>query len=128
MIANSPESAVQMVDDAFNRGDLEAVLDFYEATAVVVMEPGKLARGTAELREFFKRVMGSGASAKQLKTNVIEADGVALFLSHWTLKSPDGENTESSNTFVATAVLRKQPDGTWKALIDNSVGPLVLGV
>lgn len=61
-----------MVDDAFNRGDLEAVLDFYEATAVVEMEPGKLARGTAELREFFKRVMGSGAS-KQLKTNVIEA-------------------------------------------------------
>jgi ketosteroid isomerase-like protein len=127
VIANSPESAVQMVDDAFNRGDLQAVLDFYEATAVVVMEPGKLARGTAELREFFTGVMGSGVRAKQLKTNVLETDGVALFLSRWTLESPGGKNAENSNEFVATTVLRKQPNGTWKAIIDNSVGPLVLG-
>jgi ketosteroid isomerase-like protein len=127
VIADSPEHAVKMVDAAFNRGDLEAVLDFYEAAAVVVMEPGKLARGKAELREFFERVMRSGVFAKQLKTNVIEAEGVALFLSRWTLQSPGRESAEYARTFVATTVLRKQPDGTWKALIDNSVGPLVLG-
>ncbi len=116
-----------MVDDAFNRGDLEAVLAFYEAAAVVVTEPGKLARGTDELRVFFEGVMKSGASAKQLKTHVIEADGIALFLSRWTLKSASGEIAEGARTFTATTVLRKQIDGTWKALIDNSLGPLVLG-
>lgn len=41
MIANSPEHAVEMVDDAFNRGDLEAVLSYYEAAAVVVTEPSR---------------------------------------------------------------------------------------
>lgn len=127
MIVNSPERAVEMVDDAFNRRDLEAVLDFYESAAVVVTEPGRLARGTDELRAFFERVMQSGASAKQLKTHVIEAEGIALFLSRWTLKSAGGEISEGARTFVATTVLRKQPDGTWKALIDNSLGPLVLG-
>lgn len=127
MILSSPEHAVKMVDDAFNRGDLDAVLNFYETTAVVVTEPGKVARGTVELRSFFERVMQSGTSAKQLKTHVIEADGIALFLSRWTFKTATADPDASGHTFIATTVLRKQPDGTWKALIDNSLGPLVLG-
>lgn len=127
MVADSPQHAVEMVDHAFNRGDIEAVLNFYETAAVVVTEPGKLARGKDELRSFFERVMHSGASAKQLKTHIIEADGVALFLSRWTFKAANANPDEEAHTLVATTVLRKQPDGTWKALIDNSFGPLVLG-
>ena len=68
MTSDSPEHAVEMVDQAFNRGDLEAVLNFYEASAVVVSEPGSLARGHLELRDFFTRVMRSGTCARQLKT------------------------------------------------------------
>jgi ketosteroid isomerase-like protein len=81
MIIDSPEHPVELLDRAFNEGDLEAVLGFYEPAAVVVTEPGKLARGSEELRSFFERVMRPGVSAKQLKTHVIEADEVALFLS-----------------------------------------------
>jgi uncharacterized protein (TIGR02246 family) len=127
MTSDSPEQAVKMVDEAFNRGDLEAVLDFYEPSAVVVMEPGSVARGHVELRDFFTRVMRAGSSARQLKTSIIEADGVALFLSRWTLDSPDAENTANNREFMATTILRRQADGRWKALIDNPIGPLVLG-
>ena len=81
MTSDTPGHAVELLDRAFNEGDLDAVLTFYEAAAVVVTEPGKLARGREELRNFFDRVMRAGASAKQLKTHVIEADGLALFLS-----------------------------------------------
>jgi ketosteroid isomerase-like protein len=83
MIATSPEHAVELLDRAFAQGDLQAVLNFYEDAAVVITEPGKTARGTAELRSFFARAMQSGSSAKQLQTQVIEADGVALFVSRW---------------------------------------------
>ena len=72
MLADSPEHAVELLDHAFNHGDIDAVLGFYESSAVVVTEPGRLARGTDELRRFFERVMRSGASAKQLRTHVIE--------------------------------------------------------
>jgi ketosteroid isomerase-like protein len=34
---------------------------------------------------------------------------------------------DSARRFTAVTVFRKQPDGDWKALIDNSLGPLVLG-
>jgi ketosteroid isomerase-like protein len=127
MVPDSPEHAVELLDRAFNEGDLDAVLGFYDAAAVVVTEPGKLARGREELRNFFERGMRSGTSAKQRKTHVIEADGLALFLSRWTLLRGGGNPAATSQTFVATTVFRKQSDGTWKVLIDNPLGPLLLG-
>jgi ketosteroid isomerase-like protein len=127
MTPDSPGHAVELLDRAFNEGDLDAVLSIYEAAAVVVTEPRKLARGREELRSFFERVMRAGASAKQRKTHVIEADGLALFLSRWILRTGNGNPDATSQTFVATTVFRKQPDGTWKVLIDNPLGPLVLG-
>jgi ketosteroid isomerase-like protein len=126
MTSDSPEHAVKMVDEAFHRGHLEGVLSFYEASAVVVREPGSFVRGHEELRNFFTGVIRAGTSARQLKTSIIEADGVALFLSRWTLNSLDG-GAASKREFMATTVLRRQPNGTWKALIDNPIGPLVLG-
>jgi ketosteroid isomerase-like protein len=122
MIANTPGHAVELLDRAFAQGDLHAVLSFYEDAAVVITEPGKIARGTEELRSFFAWAMQSGSWAEQLRTQVIEADGVALFLSRWILHSKDA----TAQTFIATTVFRQQPDGGWKALIDNPFGPLIL--
>jgi ketosteroid isomerase-like protein len=127
LIADSPEHAVELLDQAFNRGDLETLLSFYEDAAVVVTEPGKMARGAAELRRFFIDVLKSGSSAKQLKTYVIEAEGVALFLSRWTLSANGADPESAPRTYIATSVFRKQPDGEWKILIDNAFGPLILG-
>jgi ketosteroid isomerase-like protein len=53
MLARSPEEAVHFLDRAFNDGDVDAILSFYEDAAVVVTEQGKMARGKAELRSFF---------------------------------------------------------------------------
>jgi len=124
---SDPAQTVELLDKAFNAGDVEGVLSFYEDHAVVVMEPGSLARGKTELRAFFARVMGSPVSARQIKTHVIEADGVALFLSRWILVTRSSEGSALEQRFTATTVFRKQADGEWKALIDNSLGPLVLG-
>jgi ketosteroid isomerase-like protein len=126
MIATSPEHAVELLDRAFNDRDIDAVMSFYEDEAVVVVEPGRTVRGHAGLRNFFQHAMESGASARQIKTHVLEADGVALFLSRWTLQYKNSNGEASSRELVATTVFRKQPSGEWKALIDNSLGPLVL--
>jgi uncharacterized protein (TIGR02246 family) len=127
MNVTSPEHIVEMMDKAFNEGDIERVLTFYEDRAVVVTEPGKLARGQEELRRFFEHMMASRPSASQMKTYVIEADGIALYLSRWMIISDNTLGTSVPRRFIATTVFRKQPNGEWKALIDNSFGPLVLG-
>jgi ketosteroid isomerase-like protein len=116
-----PELLVEQLDKAFNEGDLEALLAFYEEAAVVVVEPGQTACGAVELRTFFSRILQTGLSARQLKTHILEADGVALFVSRWTLKG------DRERQFVATSVFRRQQDGRWKVLIDNPFGPAVLG-
>jgi ketosteroid isomerase-like protein len=115
-----------MMDKAFSEGDFATVLSFYEDAAVLVTEPGKTARGKDEIRRFFEQVGQSGSSAKQHTTYVLEADGLALFLSRWSLEDKQPDGTVSSGAFVATTVFRKQADGGWKALIDNAFGPLVL--
>lgn len=124
-MTTTPQETVLALDDAFNRGDLEAVLGFYDDQAVMVM-PDRVVRGKAELRQAFREIMASHATVKQERTFALEADGVALFISRWTLtRAAPGSPT--LRHFVATAVFRKQPNGDWRCLIDNSAGPAVLG-
>ena len=123
MIATSPEHAIELLDAAFNQGDLATVLRYYDDAAVVVPEPGKEARGKQELRSLYQKLMQPGTTATQLKTHVVKADGIALFLSRWSLSVGNGP----PETFTATTVFRKGEDGGWKALIDIAQGPAVLG-
>ena len=120
MFAANPEHAVEILDKAFNEGDLATVLSFYEDNAVVITEPCKSARGKEELKDFFEGIMQAGSSARQVTTHVIEADGIALFLSRWTREVKDA--SVPLRTFTATTVFRRQQDGGWKVLIDNPLG------
>jgi ketosteroid isomerase-like protein len=122
--ADTPEHVVELLDHAFNRG--EAVLAFYEEGATVIAAPTVTLRGHAQLRTFFARALESGNHATQLRTRVFEADGIALFLSRWTLTSKNAAPDAQRQVFVATTVFRRQPDGSWKILIDNPFGPAAL--
>jgi ketosteroid isomerase-like protein len=125
--SNGPEHVVELLDRAFNQGDLEAILAFYEKSAVVVAaEPQRLLRGSAELRTFFTEAVRSNQVAKQIKTRIIEADGIALFLSRWSLSPRNHDSQASARIFQATSVFQRQHDGTWKILIDNPFGPAIL--
>jgi ketosteroid isomerase-like protein len=120
----TPQETVLALDDAFNRGDLDAVLNFYDDDAVMVM-PDRVVRGKASLRQAFQEILAWQPIVKQERTFALEADGVALFLSRWTLKR--SAQNSPPRQFVATAVFRQQPSGDWRCLIDNSAGPAVLG-
>lgn len=85
-------------------------------------QPGIEARGKAAIRDMYARMLQPGMVARQLKARVLEANGIALLLSHWSLSRPDG----GEETFIATTVLRQQDDGGWKVIIDNAQGPALL--
>ena len=121
-IAKSPEHAIQLLDRAFNDGDLDTVMALYDEAALVVAQPGVEARGTEAIRKMYSKMIQPGMLARQLKTRVLEADGIALFISQWTLSQPG----QTEQTFISTTVLRQQSDGGWKAFIDNAQGPAIL--
>jgi uncharacterized protein (TIGR02246 family) len=126
MSPQSLEETVKKLDEAFNRRDIEAVLDFYEEDAVVVLEPGRAARGKAEIRAAFEWIFKLEGAAQQIKTNVVEAGDLALFTSRWTFsgKSPDGAAFRRES--IAVSVFRRRADGKWRCVIDNPNGPAVL--
>jgi len=126
MLASSPEEAVKELDEAFGRADLEAVLAFYEDDAVVVVEPGRLARGKDELTRFFSHVFTLKGAATQIETNVLESGDIALFTSRWRFTGTTLDGTPFQKESIATSVFRKGIDGGWRMVIDNSHGPAVL--
>ena len=58
---------------------------------------------------------------------MIEAGGVALYSSKWTLvgTSPEGKQVEMSGT--SSDVLRQQKDGRWLVAVDNPWGTSIVG-
>lgn len=127
MIARTPLEAVELLDEAFNRGDIEAVLDFYEDGATMVAEPGRLARGKTELRQVYEWVFSNMKGiASQEKTHVIETGDIALFTSRWSFNGTTADGTNVSRQSYASVILRRQGDGGWRIVVDNSWGPAVL--
>ncbi len=125
MNSNSVEQAVEELDAAFNRRDLEAVLDCYEEDALLMVEPGRSISGQDNLRGFFELFLASGCIARQDVVRVIANGNLALFLSRWTLTTP-AAGSEGEQHHVATSVFRKGADGRWRLSIDNSFGPALL--
>lgn len=127
MPGRSPLETVEMVDEAFNAGDLGGVLACYEPDAVMVVEPGRVAWGQAELRRAFEFILAGKPRIINDRAQVTAQGDLALFLSHWNLDThaPDGSAIRLSGH--ATSVLRRQADGSWLIAIDNAWGPAILG-
>ena len=124
----SPLETVERLDEAFNRGDLEAILSFYEEGAAMVLEPGRLVRGKTELRRAYQWILSRMKGvAKQEKTHVIETGDIALFTSKWNYSGATPDATPVFRESYASVVMRRQPDGNWLIVVDNSWGPAVLG-
>lgn len=123
-IATSPEHAIEMLDRAFNQGDLDTILELYDDAALVVPEPGVESRGKEAIRMMYADMLQLGMMARQLKARVLESDGVVLFISQWSLRRPG----QAEQIFVSTTGLRRQLNGGWKAFIDNAQGPAILNL
>ena len=52
----SLDDVVKELDYAVNHKDKEAVLGFYEENSLLVIQPGRVARGKSEIADFFDYV------------------------------------------------------------------------
>ena len=127
MNARSPRETVEQLDEAFNRSDLEAIMGFYEDAAIIVVEPGRLATGKIAIRKMFDALLGMKGTATQEKTHVIEAGDIALFTSKWNFSGARPDGSPISSESYSSVILRKQADGGWRIVVDNSWGSAVLG-
>jgi uncharacterized protein (TIGR02246 family) len=106
---------------AFAAGKLDDIMATYEPKAVVVGQPGQPVAGTDELRRMFEAFIARGVNFTYGAHEVVVAGDIGLHLMQWTAPGPEGDMTA-----LSVAVLRRQPDRSWKMIIDHPFGDAVM--
>ena len=116
-------ATVEHMTGRFMAGDIPAVMDSYESKATVVFEPESPVSEAEKLVAMFTGMSGvSPVFTYPAGHEVIVNEDIALHISPWSMtgKTPDGQ--ELAQQGLSVAVLRRQPDGGWKMVIDNPHG------
>ena len=124
MQAHKPEECDRLLFEVIETGDLDAALALYEPDAIFVVSPGHVVTGHAAIREVLQSMMAANAKGKlDAVTAVPSADGSVAFTrakGSSTSTGPDGKPV--TTPFHSIEVVRKQPDGTWRIVIDDPSG------
>ena len=123
MAATEPSQVIEQFTEFFNSGDLEGLASLYEDGAAFIPEPGTVRSDAAGLRAALQGFLEMKGTMTIVSTSAVVTGELALTHSHWRLDIPGGEAMEHTSAEVA----RRQPDGSWKYVIDNPYGGEVLG-
>jgi len=123
MAATGPEQMHRVFEEAFNAGDLDALMALYEPDAALVPQPGAVAEGTAAIRDALTWFLDRRGRITLDTKLVLRVGDLAYLANRWSLSGgtmPDGSPAELGATTAEVA--RRQPDGTWLYVIDNAWG------
>jgi uncharacterized protein (TIGR02246 family) len=124
VIARTPEETHAVLEAAFNAGDLEAFVDVHEDHAVTIVPPrGVRVRGRDAIRRSLAETFALRPRVSIDVIEKLESEGLALTLARWTLEGMDGDGTPVRMAGRGTIVSRRQPDGTWRILLDIPARP-----
>ena len=122
MSTATPVQVLESIVTGINTGNLDSLMPLYESDAAFATQPGSLAPGAPGIREALGGFISMNGELDLQVTRVLEVDDLALVVGVWTFDGtgPDGEpvHLEANNADV----LRRQPDGTWRFVIDNPWG------
>ena len=113
-----PEDLYPALSEAYNAGDLEAVLSLYDPKAVFVIKRGRVTESPAELHAAMQHLIALGGRLTVNPRTFLRSDDLVLVLGTFTL-SGRGDGTPFERTSRFADVLRRQPDGRWLIAVDN---------
>jgi uncharacterized protein (TIGR02246 family) len=118
-----PEQLSRRLVAHLNAEEIDAIVALYEEDAVFA-DLGGAVRGLDEIRAAHRDFASSGNKLSLIDSVVFAAGDLALVHWSWTVSRPNGSTIEG----VSAEVLRRQRDGQWKYVIDNSDGSAVMGL
>ena len=127
MSFTTPQELLEAFFRTFNAGDLDATLALYEPNAMLVAEPGKTVQGMAALREALSAFLAMKPKLTPDKSEMLTTGDLALSLVKWTLNGTGPDGKPLTMTGTSSDVARRQPDGTWRLVIDNPWGTAIVG-
>lgn len=103
---------------AYNTGDLNTVLDIYDVNGIIVAEPGNPVSGKEKFESAVKAILSIKGKMEIKTVYCLQSGDVAVGRSEWSIK--DGNEVKVSAKGIE--LLKRQPNGTWKVLIDHAFG------
>ena len=108
-VANEPEDITRLFVERVNAGDVEGLVALYEPTAVMAYPPGTITEGEEAIRGLFEQMLAAKPEFPQEEPlPTIRSGDIALT----STRALDGTGGRAQ-------VVRRQPDGGWKRLIDR---------
>jgi ketosteroid isomerase-like protein len=126
MVGTTPAETIRLADEAFNRGDLDTFLSYYENDAVIQFEPAKPVIGMRELRLRFQELLPLKPIATQERVHLIECGDLALATTRWNVSFTNRDGTPVLRGAEGTSILRRGADGVWRVAVENPWGARVL--
>jgi uncharacterized protein (TIGR02246 family) len=122
MAADTPQDIHRLFVEAFNAGDLPALLALYEPQACFVPQPGRTISGRDSIRAVLQQFLATHGTIGMETTFVVEAVDTALLGGKWHLHGtgPDGKPVEMEGKSIE--VVKRQSDGSWRFVIDHPFG------
>lgn len=118
---------INQADQAITDEDFATLMKFYADDAVLVVQPGQMARGKSEIRKAFIAIakhFKNALTVTQGDAQVIEGAGTALVIMETLLCVGDAAEPIKRR---ATYVFERNQTGDWLCTIDNSYGTDLLG-
>ena len=115
------EQLLPKLSAAINAGDPAEILQYFDEQACFVLPDDTVVRGHAELLALYTERLAMRPEITARAAKLVQTGDIALVTNVWSTRLRSGE-MGGKNTFegVATLVLRRQPDDTWRVLMDDS--------
>jgi uncharacterized protein (TIGR02246 family) len=115
------ERLIQKADEAINNEDFDALIDIYAEDAVLVIKPGVNATGKAEIKDALGKIANyfeHSLMVKQAEVTILETEDTALVLAKTIISAQNHPMMERKATYV----FKRDVNGDWLCVIDNSYG------
>jgi ketosteroid isomerase-like protein len=124
MPALTPEAVHAVLEDAFNRSDLDAYIEAYEPLATLVVPPdGRIVSGWARIGAATAPVFAGQVRLRSRVLKTVDGGGLALTHARWELTGTDADGAAMTMAGRGTIVSQRRPDGTWGILLDDPMTP-----
>ncbi len=119
MPVRNPEEMHRAWSEAFNGGDVEALVALYEPDAALMGRARKPVTGHAAIRAAYTGLLASKPRIAVRATGTVRAGDLALTYGEWTLTRAGAEGRPVEMSGRSAEVLRRGADGAWRYVIDD---------
>jgi ketosteroid isomerase-like protein len=120
-IARTPEEVHRLWTEYFIAGDLDGLVSLYEPEATFAAQPGASVTGLLAIREVLSRFVAVRRTFEIEIGRALQSGDLALMVSSWKLRGEQRGSPYETNGRTAD-VMRRQPDGSWRFVIDSPYG------